>query len=123
MGRGRFIEDISLPRQCYGVVVQSPHAHARIRSVDISEATRAAGAAAEGAARVWDDCPTGNVAWGLMFGSQEATDAVFARADHVVGLRLVNNRLSANALEPRGAVGDYDPASEQYTLYSSVQNP
>src|SRR5947209_18282386 len=43
MGRGRFIEDISLPRQCYGVVVQSPHAHARIRSVDISEATRAAG--------------------------------------------------------------------------------
>src|SRR5205085_12609498 len=47
-----------------------------------------ADAAAEGAARVWDDCPTGNVAWGLMFGSQDATDAAFARADHAVGLRL-----------------------------------
>ena len=29
-GRGNYVDDIALPRQCYGVVVMSPHAHARI---------------------------------------------------------------------------------------------
>ena len=31
-GRGRFVDDIALPRQCHAVVVLSPHAHARIRA-------------------------------------------------------------------------------------------
>ena len=29
-GRGSYVDDISLPRQTYGVVLRSPHAHARI---------------------------------------------------------------------------------------------
>ena len=37
-GRGRFVDDISLPRQCYGIVVYSLHAHARIRRVDRAKA-------------------------------------------------------------------------------------
>src|SRR5262249_9696263 len=42
---------------------------------------------------------------------------------HVVGVELVNNRLAANALETRGALGVYEPSDESYTLYSSTQNP
>src|SRR5262249_47991899 len=30
LGQGRYVDDISLPGQCYGVTVLSPHAHARI---------------------------------------------------------------------------------------------
>ena len=28
-GRGRYVDDINLPLQAYGVVLLSPHAHAR----------------------------------------------------------------------------------------------
>jgi hypothetical protein len=29
-GRGRFVDDIELPRQCHGIVVMSTHAHATL---------------------------------------------------------------------------------------------
>jgi carbon-monoxide dehydrogenase large subunit len=37
-GRGRYTDDIDLPGQAYGYVLRSPHAHARIRSIDLSAA-------------------------------------------------------------------------------------
>ena len=37
-GRGRYVDDIILPAMCHGVNVLSPHAHARIKSVDTSKA-------------------------------------------------------------------------------------
>ena len=37
-GQGRYTDDISLPRQAYGVVLRSPHAHARIRAIDTAAA-------------------------------------------------------------------------------------
>ncbi|MGA9894551.1 MAG: xanthine dehydrogenase family protein molybdopterin-binding subunit, partial [Xanthobacteraceae bacterium] len=42
-GRGRYVDDFDLPHQCYGVVVMSPHAHARIRRVDTTKAKAADG--------------------------------------------------------------------------------
>ena len=42
-GRGRYVGDIALPHQCWGAVVMSPHAHARIRGIDISAAKAAPG--------------------------------------------------------------------------------
>ncbi len=205
-GRGSYVDDIALPRQCYGVVVMSPHAHARIVRIDTSKAAAAEGvlcvltgkdAAADGigtlmdpmpedvggpkgyrarrpllaadkvravgdrvafvvaetlrqaqdaaelievdyemlpavtavedavkagAPAVWDDNP-GNVAFTLAFGNKDATDAAFAKARHTVSLRLESNRLSANAIEPRAAIGDYNAADDAYTLYATSQNP
>ncbi len=37
-GRARYSADISLPRMLYGKVLRSPHAHARIKSIDASRA-------------------------------------------------------------------------------------
>ena len=37
-GQGRFSDDVNLPGQAYAVMVRSPHAHARIRSIDTSKA-------------------------------------------------------------------------------------
>src|SRR5437773_2468287 len=206
-GRSRYVDDVELPRQVHGALVLSPHAHARIRHVDISRAAAAPGvicvltgadvarerlggipplampedmggpkgfrtfrpvlvadkvrhvgervafvvaataaqareaaelvevdyeplpavarvedAVEKGAGKIWDDW-TSNVCFTLAMGNKEATDAAFARARYVVSLRLLNNRLSANALEPRGAIGDYNPADDSYTLYTSTQNP
>ena len=47
-------------------------------------------------------------------GNQEATDAAFAKAKHVVTLKLINNRVSANPIEPRAALGDYAVDSDSY---------
>ena len=207
-GQGRYVDDISLPGQCYGVTLLSPHAHARIKRVDVTRAKAVSGvlcvltgadalaeklgsftahlmpedfgapkghrtfqpvlvadkvrfvgdrvafvvaetlsqardaaemvevdyepvpavvnledAAKDGAPKVWEDCPQGNVGFRLMFGNKEATDAAFAKAKHVVELRLENNRLSPVAMEPRAAIGDYNAAEETYTLYTTSQNP
>ena len=45
-GRGRYIDDIRLPRMLHAVVVRSPHAHALIRSMDFAAARSAPGVAA-----------------------------------------------------------------------------
>ena len=45
-GQGRFIDDVNLPGQAYMVVVRSPHAAARIRSIDVAAAAQAPGAVA-----------------------------------------------------------------------------
>jgi len=42
-GFGRYSDDVNLPHQAYAVVVRSPHAHARIRSVDTANARGAPG--------------------------------------------------------------------------------
>jgi carbon-monoxide dehydrogenase large subunit len=207
-GQGRYVDDIVLPAMVHGVTVLSPHAHARIKRVDVSKAKAAPGvlavltgadAAAEklgamtahlmpedfgapkghrtfqpllvsdrvrfvgdrvafvvaetqsqardaaeliavdyeplkavvniedaakpDAIKVWDDNPNGNNAFRLMFGNQEATDAAFAKAKHLVKLRVENNRLAPVSMEPRVAIGDYNSAEDFYTLYSASQNP
>jgi carbon-monoxide dehydrogenase large subunit len=207
-GSGRYVDDIELPRQCHGVTLLSPHAHARIKTIDVAAAKAAPGvllvltgadvtadkltgftahpmpedvgappgyrtflpllcsdrvryvgdrvafvvaetkeqardaadlievdyepipaivnlddAVKDGASKVWDDNANGNVGFRLMFGNKDATDAAFASAKHVVKLRVENNRLAPNAMEPRVAIGDYSLADDQYTLHTASQNP
>ena len=43
VGRGSFGDDVNLPSQVYAAFARSPHAHARIRSVDAREASKAPG--------------------------------------------------------------------------------
>ena len=59
----------------------------------------------------------------LSNGDEKATAAAFANAARVVSLRLENNRLAPNAMEPRAVIGDYDPAEDSFTLYTSSQAP
>jgi carbon-monoxide dehydrogenase large subunit len=206
-GRGRYVEDINLPRQAHGIVVSSPHAHARIKAIDFSRAlaapgvlcvltgddiaadhiggfsplmpedmggpkgyrairpvlavgkvrhvgdrvafvvaesveqardaaerfdveydilpavTRVEDAVKPDAPKIWEECPTANVPFQMMFGNKESTDQAFARAKHVVSLRLENNRLCGNAIEGRVCLGSYDAADDAYTLYATNQNP
>ena len=70
------------------------------------------------APQVWDGAPN-NVAFTWQIGNREATDAAFEKADQVVRVELVNNRVVANAMEPRSAIGDWD--GKRYTLHSPSQ--
>ncbi len=206
-GQGRFLGDMALPGQTYMVVVRSPHAHARIRFIDIGRAAKAPGvvavftgadlakdnlgtmqmtlarkrpdgspmfsrphrgltqdrvryvgdpvalviagtlAEAEDAAElvdvdyeplpsvtitadveqpgcpaVWEECPD-NVSNLYEAGNKAATDEAFAKAHRVVKRRYVISRVHAQYMEPRGAMGVYDPGEDRYTLYADVQYP
>src|ERR671934_2799641 len=42
-GKGRYSDDLELPRQCWLVLVRSPHARARLGAIDLTEVKRAPG--------------------------------------------------------------------------------
>ncbi len=63
----------------------------------------------------------GNVAFDVHLGDKDRTDAVFAGAARVVRIDVVNQRLVANFLEPRGAVGLYDGETDKRTLFVGTQ--
>src|SRR5438477_2459174 len=204
-GGGRYVDDFVLPRMVFGHVLRSPHAHARIRSIDTRAAKQMPGvlavltgadwkasgwgdlpaaggmkrpgglpsykprfpalvedrvrwvgdyvafvvaetknqamdaaerieveyeplpaiasterAVARGTPRVWDDCPD-NICFVHEVGDKAAVEAGFARADHVVKRRMVINRVTAAAMEPRGSIGDYNPSDGRYTIYTTLQ--
>jgi carbon-monoxide dehydrogenase large subunit len=77
---------------------------------------------APGAPQLYDDCPR-NEAYFYEAGDRAAVDAAFARAAHVVEQQLVINRVTANPLEPRGVIGEYDAGSGRYTLHCGFQRP
>ena len=79
-------------------------------------------AARRDAPLVWDEAGH-NIGFTLESGDAAAVEAAFARAHHVTRLSVVNNRLSANSMEPRGAIGEYHAADDGYTLHSSCQAP
>ena len=78
----------------------------------------------EGAPKVHDDL-TSNLCydWGFVEENKAAVDKAFDEAAHVTTLELVNNRLVANPMEPRVAVGDYARGTGDHTLYTTSQNP
>src|SRR2546421_7279718 len=42
-GRGQYVSDVTLPRMAHVAFVRSPHAHARIKRIDVDAARRAPG--------------------------------------------------------------------------------
>jgi carbon-monoxide dehydrogenase large subunit len=204
-GHGHYLDDIVRPRQAVAVMLRSPHAHARIRAIDVGDAAVApgvlavftgadlaqagigtipcmtglvnrdgspiampprpalvrdrvrhvgdtvamvvaetvaeardaaerivveyeplpaavetAGALDPGQPAVWDE-HSGNLCFDWEVGDEAAFRRAAAAARHRVSLTLVNNRVVANSMEPRGAIGEYDPGEDSYTLWSSTQ--
>ena len=74
------------------------------------------------APRVHDDVPD-NISFTWSLGDKDACQQAFAQAEHVVELELVNQRLIANAVEPRAAVAQWNPTTEEMTLWTTSQNP
>ncbi|HET9019064.1 MAG TPA: xanthine dehydrogenase family protein molybdopterin-binding subunit, partial [Acetobacteraceae bacterium] len=89
---------------------------------DLPSVALLADAVKPGAPAVHDEAG-GNLCYDWHIGDKAAVDAAFARAAHKVRLDLTNNRLIPNAMEPRAAIGDFDPSTGDYTLYTTTQNP
>ncbi|MBT5110549.1 MAG: xanthine dehydrogenase family protein molybdopterin-binding subunit [Rhodospirillaceae bacterium] len=207
-GKGRYTSDFFPQALCHAVMVRSPHAHAKIRAIDVSRAMAAPGviavltgadAAADGLAPIphnpdwvgppdvtlrlppdfevfttdnavlpldtvryvgeavamvvaetaaaaadaaeqvdidyeplravttpraaqapdapdiWPERP-GNLSLTCEVGDKDATARAFNAAAHVVKLDSWVHRVTGSPMEPRAAIGEYDAATERYTL-------
>ncbi len=84
--------------------------------------TSAERAVAAGAPQIHAGAP-GNVAFKWEIGDRAATDQAFRNAAVTVKKRIVNQRLVANAMEPRACLARFDPATGELTLWVTSQNP
>ncbi len=210
-GEAKFIDDVQLPGMVHMAILRSEHAHAEIRNIDISEASRAPGvvrvitaadlagkvmplpciwipggveshfpshpfgvpggspvlasnrvryigdpvavvlaetryqafdalnlikveyaplpavldaeeALREGAPQLHSEVPHNLNAY-IPYGNREAAERAIEHAEVVLTQEMRIPRTINNPIEPRGAVGHYDPASGEYTLYASSQSP
>ncbi|HEY1152811.1 MAG TPA: molybdopterin cofactor-binding domain-containing protein, partial [Pseudolabrys sp.] len=197
-GTGLYTDDIAVPGQTFLFVLRSPHAHAAISALDVTEARAAPGvvgvlthadleamkvgpipvgavprspdgktakppprpvlaghrvryvgepvaaviaetlAQAKDAADLiqvdYDDLPVaaslaealgaetihpeapGNVLLNWRAGDTAKTEEAFAKADRVVSIDIRNSRILPTALEPRGAIAEYDAKTQRFTL-------
>lgn len=206
-GKGRYTDDMIVPGMKHAHFLRSPHAHARIKSIDISAAEKMPGVigilngqqltedaignlicgwmvhskdgtpmnmgawrplasdtvryvgdavavivadtkaqardAAEAVVVDYETLPLvtsavaaleagapqihpeakGNLIFDWEIGEAASTDAAIANAAHVTEMKIVNNRLVPNPMEPRAALGVYDEAEDHYTVWTTSQNP
>ncbi|MXU64075.1 xanthine dehydrogenase family protein molybdopterin-binding subunit [Oceanomicrobium pacificus] len=78
----------------------------------------------DGATKVHDDLSS-NLCydWGFVEENRDAVAEAIDGAHHVTVLELKNQRLVANPMEPRVALGDFNAATGDHTLYTTSQNP
>jgi carbon-monoxide dehydrogenase large subunit len=82
----------------------------------------ARGAMADGAPLVHESAEQ-NLAFHWPLGDEAAVNEALAQADNVVELEFINQRLIANAMEPRATVAQWDSATESLTVWTTSQNP
>ncbi|WCB96696.1 Carbon monoxide dehydrogenase large chain [Baekduia alba] len=102
-GRARFLEDIKLPGTLFASVLRSPHAHARIRGIDVERARSMPGVHAVLTGR---DLDGKVVAWGhqtqaLPVGERLpfALDKVYYEGQEIAAVVADSKHLAADALE------------------------
>jgi len=75
-----------------------------------------------GAPQLHENAPN-NICFDWSCGDADGANKGLSDADVVVKARLVNQRLIPNPMEPRGCIAQYMPASEEYTVWMTSQDP
>ena len=75
-----------------------------------------------GAPQIHENAPD-NICFDWAVGNKEAIDVALDSSEVVVKQRLINQRLIPNVMEPRGCIAQYMPASEEYTVWMTSQDP
>lgn len=86
----------------------------------LAAVTEASAAAAPDAPQLYDHLP-GNCVLDFHYGDGAKVAEAFGRAAHVTRLSIRNNRVVVCAMEPRSAIGEYDPQTGRYTLHVGSQ--
>lgn len=69
------------------------------------------------------DTVPGNLNQYNSYGNKEATAQAIAEAEVVVKQKILSPRIIHNSVEPRGSIGDYQPETQEYTLWTNTQIP
>ena len=121
------VSQVNYVGEPYGLVVAESLAAAReaaeLVAADFEELTPVVATAEAAKASPIHEGLEANLAYDWELGDEAATDAALAAAAHVTRLDLTNNRLIPNAIEPRAALATFDPASGEYELRTTSQNP
>ena len=64
-----------------------------------------------------------NLCYDWLLGDRQKVKEAFEKADKVISIDIINNRLIPNAMEPRAAVAEFNESNGEYTLYTTTQNP
>ncbi|WP_421859462.1 xanthine dehydrogenase family protein molybdopterin-binding subunit [Oricola sp.] len=83
-------------------------------------ATTIDGALQDGAPLVWEEAGS-NEAFVMSEGDATATDELFAKAHRITSVEFIQNRLVANYMETRAAIGEYDSDANRFTLTCGSQ--
>ncbi len=100
-------------------------AHDAAELLDVSYEPRAAATETRsllspGTPPVWPEA-AGNVCFVHEVGDEAAVDEALRKAAHVVSVDVDVSRVSANPLENRNAIGDFDRRTGQFTLFTGNQ--
>jgi len=120
-GRVRYVgEPVALVVAESAALAQDAAEAVFIEYEDLPAVVNALEALAPGAPQLHDEVP-GNLVLDFVGGDEAATDAAFAKAAKVVTLSAYHSRVVGNPMEPRAALGAYDPAADVYTLTATTQ--
>jgi carbon-monoxide dehydrogenase large subunit len=75
-----------------------------------------------GAPQLHEGVPN-NVAFRWRFKGGDDFEDVSRKADRIIRQRMINQRLIPSAMEPRGAVAEYNRYTDELTLWVTSQNP
>ena len=75
-----------------------------------------------GAPQIHENAPN-NICFDWSCGNKDGTDAALSSAEVVVKQRVVNQRLIPTPIDMRGCIAQYMPASEEYTVWMTSQDP
>lgn len=110
------------------VVAEEPSvAHDALDRIEVSyerleAVTDSVEAVQDGAPQLHEEAPK-NIAIDWEVGDTEGVDRAFAEAPHNVRLRLSNQRLIPNAMEPRSILANFDENSGMLSVTSATQTP
>lgn len=76
----------------------------------------------DGQPQLHENAPN-NVCMEWQCGDADGAQAALASADVVVKQRIVNQRLIPTPMEPRGCIAQYNPGTEEYTVWMTSQAP
>ena len=96
LGRAKFGADVYLPGMLYGKIVRSPHAHAKIKSIDISEAKKLPGVKAVITGADFPEIPQGS-GWGDMSRTTIAREKVLFDGHPVAAIAAISEQVAKRA--------------------------
>jgi aerobic carbon-monoxide dehydrogenase large subunit len=110
------------------VIAESPYiAEDALELIDVDldplPAVVDARAAMDDDAPLVHDSAEKNLSFHWPLGDEEEVNQALSDSDHVIELEFVNQRLIANAMEPRATVAQWDPGTESLTVWTTSQNP